>query len=140
MLSQPIGNLEDADKVVSVPLRTSVADAAALMTANGASAVLVAEDERLAGIFTEHDVVSRVIAPGLDPAQVRVGDVMTRDPMTGDPAMLLGHALLLMHERRIRHLPVVRGGRILGIVCARDALDPELEEFVCEQRRREAYR
>ena len=71
---------------------------------------------------------------------MQVVDVMTREPLTGDPGMLLGHALLVMHERGIRHLPIVRGGSIFGIVCARDALDPELEEFVCEERRRESYR
>jgi signal-transduction protein with cAMP-binding, CBS, and nucleotidyltransferase domain len=48
--------------------------------------------------------------------------------------------MLLMHERGFRHVPVVEDGRLVGIVSARDALDPELEDFICEERRREALR
>ena len=53
--------------------------------------------------------------------------------------MTFGRALQLMHRHRIRHLPVVDNGRAVGIVSGRGALDPELEEFVCEAQRREGY-
>ena len=140
MLTQPIGLFEDTGKVVSVSLRTSVSEAAARMREDRVSAVLVVEAGALVGIVTEHDVVARVIAPGLDPARVCVDEVMTRDLLTGDPAMLLGHALVLMQTRGVRHLPVIDNGKPVGLVRARDALDPALEEFVCEAVRRERYR
>ena len=140
MLHQPIRSLKDTEKVVAVPSQTSVAEAAASMLAHGVSAVVVVDAGVLVGIFTEHDIVSRVIAGGRDPSGVQVGEVMTREPLTVDPDATLGHALVLMHERAIRHLPVVEDGKPVGIVCARDALDPELEDFICEERRRETFR
>jgi CBS domain-containing protein len=140
MLSQPIGSLEGTAKVVSVPLQTSVADAAALMSTNRVSAVLVVEGGEIVGICTERDIVYRVIAPGREPSRVPVGEVMTHDPLTADPDTLLGRALVVMHDRGVRHLPIVREGKAVGMVCARDALDPELEEFICEEIRRRSYR
>jgi len=125
---------------VTAPAQTSVAAAAALMLTHGVGAILVVENEALVGIFTEHDVVSRVIAGGHDPQIVLLGEVMTREPLTVAPQSTLGHALVLMHERGIRHLPVIDDGKPVGIVCARDALDPELEDFICEERRREQFR
>jgi len=139
MLSQPIGSLEETGHFVSVSPQTSVAEAAALMLANRVSAVLVIEGDALAGIFTEHDVVWRVIAPGRDAAAVQLREVMTREPLTAGPETTLGHALVVMHERGIRHLPVVRDGKPVGMVCARDALDPELEDFVAEEVRRKSF-
>jgi signal-transduction protein with cAMP-binding, CBS, and nucleotidyltransferase domain len=61
---------------------------------------------------------------------------MTRAPRTIDPGKSFGHALLLMHETRCRHLPVVENDTLVGIVSSRNALDPELEEFVAESSRR----
>lgn len=77
MLNQPIGTLEETSHVVSAPPHTSVAEAAALMLANRVGAVLVIEDGSLIGIFTEHDIVSRVIGPGRDAAVVQLREVMT---------------------------------------------------------------
>ena len=139
MLSEPIGNLEDTGKIVCTPPQTSVAEAAALMLSNRVSAVLVVENDSLAGIFTEHDVVARVIVAGLDPAAVQLGDVMTRGPLTVTPETSLGHALVVMHEHGIRHLPVLRDGKPIGMVGARDALDPALEDFISEEVRRKSF-
>jgi CBS domain-containing protein len=140
MLSEPISRLGETRKFVTAPPDASVADAVALMIARGVSAVVVVERDALVGIFTEHDIVARVIAGGHDPQVVRLGAVMTPDPLTVEPDCSLGHALVLMHERGIRHLPVIEGGKPVGMVCARDALDPELEDFICEERRREQFR
>jgi len=139
MLSQSIGSLKDTAKIVTAPAQTSVAAAAALMLTHGVGAILVVENEALVGIFTEHDVVSRVIAAGRDPREVDLTAVMTREPLTVTSEATLGHALVLMHERGVRHLPVVRDGRPVGMVCARDALDPELEDFTSEERRRRSF-
>jgi CBS domain-containing protein len=103
-------------------------------------ALVVIDDRSLVGIFTERDVVFRVVAAGLDSRSVRVGDVMTGSPITIAPSELFGYALSVMHERRFRHLPVVDGETVVGIVSARSALDPELEEFVAEANRRKHLR
>jgi CBS domain-containing protein len=67
-------------------------------------------------------------------------DVMTRGPKTLSPDEPFGHALLLMNENGFRHVPVVEAGRPIGVVSARNALDPDLEEFAAEARRREHLR
>jgi CBS domain-containing protein len=91
------------------------------------------------GIFTERDVVFRVTARDLDARTTRLADVMTADPRTVDPGRTLGYALALMHENGFRHLPVVEGGKVVGIVSARSAMDPDLEQFRAETRRREGF-
>lgn len=136
MYSQPVRNLMDRGQLLLVPPDTTVLGAAELMARRDYGAVLVVEGERLLGIFTERDAVFRVIARGLDPAQTRLAEVMTRDPKTIAPATPFGRAMLLMHENRFRHLPVLDGGRPVGMISSRNALDPDLEEFVFEERRR----
>src|SRR4051812_488917 len=111
---------------------TSVAQAARLMKEQRVGALLVLDDERLAGIFTERDALFRVVAEGRDPGATRLRDVMTLNPRTIAPDRPFGHALHMMHEGGFRHVPVVDGGRPVGVVSARDALGPELEQFVAE--------
>jgi len=140
MLSQQIRRLMEQDKMVTTTPEATVFEAAQLMRARRIGAVMVVSDEALVGIFSERDVVFRVVAPGADAHTVRVGDVMTPRPLTVDPERTLGHALVLMHEHGCRHLPVVEHGRLIGVVAARNAVDPTLEDFVCEQHRRESFR
>jgi CBS domain-containing protein len=97
----------------------------------------VLENERLIGIFTERDAVSRVIAKDRDVQTTRLAEVMTASPKTIAPDKTFGYALLLMHENGFRHVPVIANDRVVGMVSARNALDPDLEEFVAESHRRE---
>jgi len=131
--------LEPRSLVVAPP-QSSVASAAALMKREKVGAVLVVEDGRLVGIFTERDAVYRVMAEERDPHETRLADVMTPDPKTVEPDDSFGYALLLMHENGFRHAPVVEQGRPIGVVSARSALDPELEEFTAEAERRKSIR
>ena len=94
--------------------------------------ILVLENSRLAGIFTERDALFRVIAEGRSPETTRLGEVMTHNPRTIAPDRPFGHALHLMYEGEFRHVPVVENGRPLGVVSARDALGPDLQQFVSE--------
>jgi CBS domain-containing protein len=126
-------------KVLKAPPQTLVAKAAKLMEKRNVGAVLVVETDRLVGIFTERDVTFRVVAHGLDARTTRVSQVMTRNPHTIEPDEPLAHALLVMHERGFRHLPVIERGKIIGIVSSRSAMDPEMEDFVSEARRREHF-
>jgi CBS domain-containing protein len=65
-----------------------------------------------------------------------VSDIMTRDPHVVAPDKPFGYALLVMHERGFRHMPVVQDGKVIGMVSARSAMDPDLEDFVSEAERR----
>jgi len=139
VFSQPIRNIMERRKLLTAAPSTTVRAAAELMAGKSVGAVLVVERGQLLGIFTERDAVFRVIARGLDPAATRLADVMTPQPKTIKPGNTFGHAMTLMHESGFRHLPVVEDGKPIGIVSARSALDPDLEEFVCEERRRKHF-
>ncbi|MEM9882636.1 MAG: CBS domain-containing protein [Planctomycetota bacterium] len=93
--------------VWSVRPAASVLDAARLMNRHAVGALLVREGRRLVGIFTERDVLRRVVAERLDPAATDVGRVMTRDPVTCRPGTELDAARDTFMRRRVRHLPVV---------------------------------
>jgi len=140
MFSQRIRQVMQSEKMVTVPPATTVDEAARLMAVSRIGALVVVNGGVLAGIFTERDAVFRVIAQGRDPKLTRLADVMTSDVLTIEPDKTFGHALQMMHTHGFRHVPVVEHGKPVGIVSARDALDPEMEDFVCEAQRREGIR
>lgn len=126
-------------KVLKAAPGTLVSKAAKLMAAKNVGAIMVVERDRLVGIFTERDVVFRVVARGLDAQATRLSEVMTSAPKTVDPDMPFGYCMVVMQENGFRHLPVIQGGKPVGIISARSAMDPELQEFASEVRRREYY-
>ncbi len=140
MFNQRVGRVMEREKMLTAPPGTTVIEAVKRMASQRVGAVLVVENEALAGIFTERDAVFRVVAQGRDVLTTCLADVMTRSPLTVDPERSFGYALQLMHEHGFRHVPVVENGKPVGIVSARDALDPEMEDFVCEAQRRENIR
>lgn len=140
MFDQPIRNLMEHKKFLAAPPETTVSNAARLMADKNVGAVMVVENERLVGIFTERDAVFRVIAQGRDVKTTPLTEVMTTAPKTLDPGKSYGHALLLMQENGFRHVPVIENGRPIGIISSRNAMDPDLEDFISEERRREHYR
>ena len=139
MFDLPIKNLMRPKKLLTAPPDMVVSEAAKRMAAKNTGAVLVVENALLVGIFTERDAVFRVLAKGLDATTTPLRAVMTSDPATLGPGKSYGHALLLMQDKGFRHVPVVEGDNVLGIISARNAMDPDLEEFVAEARRREHY-
>jgi CBS domain-containing protein len=140
MFDQPVRSVMQRRKVLKAPPETLVSKAAKLMANKNVGAVMIVDDERLIGIFTERDIVFRVVAQGLDAHTTRLADVMTPAPDTVDPDKPFGYALLVMHEKGFRHLPVVEDGKPIGILSARSAMDPDLEEFVSEAYRRTHFR
>lgn len=140
MLELPVRSVLEPRNLVVAPPQASVDDAARLMKEAHVGAVLIVEQERLIGIFTERDAVYRVLAARRDPLLTRLAEVMTRDPVAVSPEETFGYALLLMHDNGFRHAPVVENGRPIGVVSTRHALDPELEEFTAEARRRKSIR
>ena len=136
MFYQTVRTLMDPRKLILVPGSMTVREAAKLMKSKRYGAVLVTESDDLLGIFTERDAIFRVIAVGLDPETTPLVDVMTKEPKTITPDKTFGHAMLMMHEGGFRHVPVVDDGKLVGMVSSRNALDPDLEEFVFEEHRR----
>jgi CBS domain-containing protein len=140
MFSQRVKEVMERKKLLVARPETSVSDAAKLMAKKNVGAVMVVDDERLVGIFTERDALFRVMAKGRDPQTTRIDAVMTKEPRTVDPQKTFGFALLMMHENGFRHVPVLEDGKPVGIVSARYALDPDMEEFVSEVQRRKHIR
>jgi CBS domain-containing protein len=116
----------------------SVLDAAKAMAAAHIGSLLIVDGKgALTGIFTERDALNRVLAKGLDPAKTTLAEVMTSKLQTITPDRPLGHALHLMYEGGFRHVPVVEGGKPLGMISARDALGGELSQFEAEIHQRD---
>jgi CBS domain-containing protein len=110
-----------ADPPVIASPRMDAGDAAGLMSANDIGALPIVEDGRLVGIVTDRDLVLRVLAERKDPRSVKVIDVATtRRIETVTPDTQLADARALMAERRIRRLPVVKDGELVGIVSLGD--------------------
>ena len=110
-----------SDELISLPASASVAEAAAVMAEREVGAVLVmTEDGLVAGIFSERDLLVRVVAGGLDPKATTLSLVMTRDVKFVTPGTSSEAALALMHLHRFRHLLVIDGPRVHGLVSMRD--------------------
>jgi CBS domain-containing protein len=115
-------------KVVTVTPDDTARLAVLRMLEEGVGAVAVCEGGQLVGIFTERDVLA-LGGEGTDLDDVRVGDVMTREPFTVQADVAVLDAARLMGERRIRHLPVVQGEHLLGMVGIRDVLGSLVERL-----------
>ncbi len=99
----------------------SVTEAVALMNRQNVGAVLVLDpDQALLGIFTERDVLRRVLEPHLDPDQTSLEQVMTRRVVWVAPDDWVDSALAMVSQHNIRHLPVMEGSRVLGMISVRD--------------------
>jgi CBS domain-containing protein len=115
-------------RVVTVNTDESVRLAVLRMLEEGVGSVAVCEGGRLVGIFTERDVLG-LAGEGTDLDAVRIGDVMTREPLTVDAGVPVLDAARLMGDRKIRHLPVVEGDHLLGMVGIRDILGSLVERL-----------
>ena len=118
---------------------STVRDAVKLMSRRRISAAMVMAEGRLVGIFTERDLALKVVARDLNPSTTAVEAVMTRDPDTLEPDDTAHHALMLMRERGYRHLPVVHGDTVIGMVSVRDLYDTVLSELEDDIRERDAF-
>jgi CBS domain-containing protein len=117
----------------------SVFDVAQAMVDRNIGAVPVLRDGLLIGIFSERDLMKRVVVEGRDCRTTRVDQVMTEDPLTVTPDESLENCMLLMRRHGFRHLPVCEGKRLQGIVSLRDILLHDLSEKDHEVRMMRAY-
>ncbi len=128
-----VGEMMKDGDVVALPPSATIDEAARLMKAKRCGSVLVTVDNDLKGIFTERDVVNRVVAERLDALTTTLAQVMTGQPDTVTPDTLAVDALRMMEDGGYRHLPVVRGGAILGVVSRRDFYGEEKAEVEKER-------
>jgi CBS domain-containing protein len=123
MNDEPVTKLLDqkSETLEVVDPQTTIMDAVRRMNERRIGSVLVMDGNRLAGIFTERDVLTRVVPQGLDPSRTPVGEVMTRQPVTIPPTTTIDEAMMVVTDTRRRHLPVVLAdGRVLGMVSIGD--------------------
>jgi CBS domain-containing protein len=134
-----IGNLLKGQVLVSAEVQQTVLEVARVMVKHNIGAVPVLRGGQLAGIFSERDLMNRVVVAGLEPAQTLVGEVMTEDPLTIAPSDDLETCMTLMRRHGFRHLPVCQGGELRGVISLRDILLHDLDEKYDEVRMMRAY-
>jgi CBS domain-containing protein len=118
--------------VVSVTTGASVADAVALLAERRIGALPVVEDGKVCGIFSERDVVYGLAREGASILSKKVADVMITPPITVGPDEGAIDSLSLMTMRRIRHLPVIEGGALVGFVSIGDIVKYRIEKIEAE--------
>ena len=122
--------------IKSLSAQNTAYEAAQMMADSHISAVVITNsDGTLKGIVTERDMVHRVIVTNSKATDLKLGDIMTEDPLSVSPDDFAMDALELMRESKFRHLPVTKNGKVVGMVSIRDLYDAakiELEENVRE--------
>ncbi len=112
--------LQKSGKTHSVTPDATVSAAVDVMNAANVGSVLVMEGTRLVGIFTERDVLRRVVGNRMAPEKTLISQVMTDQPALMRPTSTVADAMAVVSEKRVRHLPVVEDGRVLGVISAGD--------------------
>lgn len=125
--------------IVSAEVHQTVLEIAKLMVQHNIGAVPVLQDGKLVGIFSERDLMSRVVVAGGDPGRTVVSQVMTEDPLTVVPTDSLETCMTLMKRHGFRHLPVCAGHQLSGVISLRDILLHNLDEKDDEVRMMRAY-
>ena len=135
MTKVPLRELVGKSAPLTTSPKTTIQQAAQAMQRAKKGAILVVDGKRLCGIFTERDLVNRVIAPGLDAATTHISEVMTVDLMVIHPDDSHWAALSVMVQNQLRHLPVVDGTQVLGVVSRRQlmALDNAIMEAAIDK-------
>jgi CBS domain-containing protein len=118
----------------------AVIDAVHLMIAETVGALAVIDDDRLVGVFTERDLMKRVVARGLDPKTTPVGEVMTTNIRTVPDETSVAQAIEIMRTNHFRHLPIVNGdGRIQSMVALRYLLYDVMDDLEAKVESLEGY-
>jgi CBS domain-containing protein len=132
---------EKGTSVHHAPPDTTVLGAVELMSTKQIGALMVCEAGHPLGIFSERDLMTRVILAGRDPATTRIEEVMSREVVFVEPSTRAEEAMAVMTERRCRHLPVVSEGRVVGLISIGDLVRwisrnqefhiRQLEDYIC---------
>jgi len=116
-------DMRSDNTMLSVSPKDSVYKALELMAEKNVGAVLVVENGQMVGIFTERDYARKIILMGRTSLDTPIEDIMTKDMVTIDSEQTLEECLALMTKYRIRHLPIIEHGRLVGMVSMRDVAD-----------------
>lgn len=135
MTGRPVRGCIKRERPLIAKAGDSVRSATLLMAEQCCSSILICDGEELRGIFTERDLLVRVVADGLDPDRTTLGEVMSSEPDTIDGGETVIEAIRRMDEFHYRHLPVMEDGKVLGVVSLRDlplddlfGMQPELDQ------------
>jgi CBS domain-containing protein len=127
-------------EVATVAPSATLADAAALLAEHGIGALVVSSDgRRIEGVLSERDIVRRLADTGAATLDMRVSDAMTAEVTTCTWETTVDELVVLMTERRIRHVPVEEGGALVGIVSIGDVVKSRLDELTLETDQLQAY-
>ena len=115
-------NVEDVmvDEVITIEADATVHEAVRIMNKHEIGCLIVILKEKPVGIITERDMLTRVLAKSLDPEKVKVSDIMSAPIVVGKPEMEIEDAVKLMFKTKIKKLPVVRSGKLIGLVTLTD--------------------
>jgi signal-transduction protein with cAMP-binding, CBS, and nucleotidyltransferase domain len=127
MMKKAIGELIGGKPLVHAQASDNVRSAAKHMADSSVGAVAVLKDGKLVGMFTERDLMTRVVARDLDPDKTEVSSVMTRDVLVASSSEKLDDAVSKMKSMNCRHLPVVDEGKLVGMISLRDLLQVDSE-------------
>jgi CBS domain-containing protein len=122
-------------KTYSIDAASTVLEAARLMTEHNIGALPVLRNQQLAGIFSERDIMSRVVAAGRTPGHTTVSEVMTPNPRAVGVDESIEECLFIMHEFGFRHLPIIEGNELKGLVSLRDIVMHQAAELERRSRR-----
>jgi CBS domain-containing protein len=130
------------NEVATIGPATTVSDLVTALGERNIGAVVVVEDgvaSPVVGIVSERDVVRRLRDRGGDLLTARVEEIMTRDVLTCSPEDTVDHLAEVMTERRIRHMPVLRDGRLVGIVSIGDVVKSRISQLESDREQLESY-
>jgi len=118
--------------VLKADVNTTVARAAKVMAQRGVGSIIIVQGDKPYGILTERDLLMKVVAEDLKPSTIRVGKIMSKPLITTTPETDIVDAARLMAKNKIRRLPVMKKGKLVGVLSASDitAISPELTELV----------
>ena len=131
--------LVKSQKVVSLPPNATVFEAAQTMEANKIGSIVVMDNDRLAGIFTERDLLNRVAAKGLDAKKTALSEVMSKNVMTGSIDEIISGCFGKMESTKCRRLPIMDGKRVVGMVTMRNILEWLFQEAEEEKNQLRKY-
>lgn len=125
----------------SLPSTATVQKAAEVMAQAKVGAVMIVDDVALLGIFTERDLLTRIVAEGRDPKKVKLADVMSQKPAHLYPSSRVAHAIEVMSKYGFRHVPIIdeHDGHIVGMVSIRDLYAKLQRNMQIEIEQRDAY-
>lgn len=126
-------------EIISITEEASVLDAIKIMAKRSIGSLLVMEDGELKGIVTERDYARKVIVKGRSSKSTQVGEIMTADVCTATTQQTVNDCMTVMTERRIRHLPVVEDGEVLGLISIGDLVQAIIADQQEEIQQLEQY-